>query len=82
MEDQALSLSCDWAPSLPPPPASKLPLFFQSSCVSPVELMDGRGVGEEPNHRQRKSLVLYKSFIALCHNSLASWAGTVSVLVE
>ncbi len=40
----------------------------QSSCVLPVELTDGRGwegVGEEPNHTRRESLVLYESFNAL-----------------
>jgi hypothetical protein len=60
MEDQAFSPSSDMAPSLPQPPSSsdsKMSLFLSSSCVSPVELTDGRdqggggeGVGEEPNH--------------------------------
>ncbi len=31
----------------------------QSSCVSPVELTDGMGVGEEPNHTAaRKTAIL------------------------
>jgi len=42
-----------------PPPAHPLPsssclTFSVSSCVSPVELTDGKGVGEEPNHRRAR----------------------------
>jgi hypothetical protein len=71
VEDQAFSPSCDLAPSpTPSPHVSKLSLFL-SSCVSPVELIDGRkrgeGLGEEPNQiiRRRESLVLFKSFNTL-----------------
>ncbi len=53
--------------SAPPPPLpcklsrQKVVSLPQSSCVSPVELTDGRGgVGE------RACLVLYKSFNTLC----------------
>ncbi len=72
IEDQALSPSYDLVPARPPtpsPPASKFSLFFQSSYVSPSELGDerwkGEGVGEEPNHTTRESLVLYKAFDTL-----------------
>ncbi len=49
----------DLAPPLTPSPVSKLPL---SSYVSPVELTEGilrKGMGEEPNHVTKKSLVLF-----------------------
>jgi hypothetical protein len=54
IEDQA---SCGrmirlLAHPLPPSTVSKFFSLFQSSCVSPIELTDGRrwGVGEEPNN--------------------------------
>ncbi len=56
---------------LSPSPVSKLSLVIVSS-VSPVALIDGRGregVGESQIIRLRESLVLYKSFNALCHHS-------------
>jgi hypothetical protein len=49
--------------SSPPPSVRKLSLF-QSTCVSPVELTDGRG-GKSQFIRRREILVLYKSFITL-----------------
>ncbi len=51
IEDQAFSPSYDLAP--PPLSRQKVVSLAQSSCVSPVEMNDGRreeGVGEEPNH--------------------------------
>jgi hypothetical protein len=47
MEDQAFPLSYDLAPRPAPFPLSRQQafLFSQSSCVSPVDLTDGRGGG-------------------------------------
>jgi hypothetical protein len=45
-----------------PPPLSKLSIFLKSSCVSPVELTDGRvgrGRGGSQILRRRESLLLY-----------------------
>ncbi len=67
IEDQAISPSYDLAPQ----PPSSLPLSYQqlvSSCVSAVELTDGRGGsgwGRSQIIRMRESLVLYKSFNTL-----------------
>jgi hypothetical protein len=50
-EDQAFSPSFDMAPP-PPLPLSCQPAvpFSHSSFASPVELTEGEGVREEPNH--------------------------------
>jgi hypothetical protein len=51
----------------PPFSRQKLVSLSQSSCVSPVELTDGRG--GEPGAKiipPRESLVFYKSFNTLC----------------
>jgi hypothetical protein len=56
IEDDAFSLSYDLAPPSSPTPRppfrQQVASLSQSSCLSPVELTDGRGgeeVGEEPN---------------------------------
>ncbi len=60
---------------LPPPPVRKVSflLLSQCSCVSPVELFDGRGGGKRWSRsrliRLRESLVLYKSFNTVWCNS-------------
>ncbi len=62
-----------WLLSHTPSPVSNLSLFNQSSCVSLVELTDGRGRrgwGKSQIIRQRESLVLYKSFNTLCLSAL------------
>ncbi len=65
IQDQACSPSNDLAS--PPPPPFLFPLSYhqvvslsQSSCVSPVELTDGRwgGVGEEPYHMMAREHAL------------------------
>ncbi len=56
IEDQALLRSYELAPPQPPSTLSlqQAVSLSQSSCVSSVELTDGRGggrgMGEEPNH--------------------------------
>jgi hypothetical protein len=64
-ENQAFSLSYDLAPTPPPSPRQRLVSISQSSCVSPVELTDGGGLGRSQIRRWRESLVLYKSFNTL-----------------
>jgi hypothetical protein len=51
VEDHAFSLSYDFAPPAPLPPlcCQQVVSLSQSSCVSPVELTGGGGLGEEPN---------------------------------
>ncbi len=50
IENQSFSTSYDLAPS--PLSRQQVDFFSQSSCVSPVELTDGRGRrGKGPNHR-------------------------------
>jgi hypothetical protein len=54
------------APSPPPFPVRQVVSLSQSSCVSPVELTDGRGGGQII--RRRESLVLLNSLNILCCN--------------
>ncbi len=66
VEDQAFPPSYDLAPppTLSPLSGHQVVSLSQSFCVSPFELTDGRGgegvQGEDPNARQRESLVFYK----------------------
>jgi hypothetical protein len=71
-------LAVVWFGSMPPPPSSSLSRqrifsLSQSSCVSPVKLIDGiggvEGAGVDPNHATA-SLVLYKTFNTLCWASV------------
>jgi hypothetical protein len=70
IEDQAFSPSYDLAPPPPPSPLSGQQVVsrFKSSCVSPVELTDGRrgrGWGRSQIVRRRVSLVLHISLNTL-----------------
>ncbi len=55
-------------PTTSPPPHfhQQTVSISQSSCASPQELSDGRGVREEPNHKTARSQVLFISFKTLC----------------
>jgi hypothetical protein len=61
IEDQAFLRSYDLAPRPPPSPISPQPIvsLSQSSCVSPVELTDGREWAMNQIMRPRESLALY-----------------------
>jgi hypothetical protein len=53
----------------------------QSSCVSPIELTDGRGKRRTRSQimRRRESLVLYKSFNTLC---LECWGVRLLAMID
>jgi hypothetical protein len=58
-----LAVGLIWLLSYPLFPFSKLSLFLNLPCVSPVDLTDGRGerVGEEPNHTTGEKAWSYKT---------------------
>jgi hypothetical protein len=72
MENQAFSLSYDLAP---PPTLSckQVVSFSQSSCVSPVELTDGRGGGEESGGGA-KTYVGEKAWSSINPSILSGWS--------
>jgi hypothetical protein len=60
---------CVFGSSPTPTPLShqQVVSLARSSCVSLVELNDGEGVVEEPDHTRRESLVLYKPSIVILY---------------
>ncbi len=69
LQSREYSPSYDLAspPSLPPLSHQQVVYLFQSSCVLPVMLTDGKeGVCRSPIRRRRESLVRYISFNTLC----------------
>jgi len=77
IEDQAFLRSHDSAPRPPLTPLAYQQVVSrsQSSCVSPVELIDGRGWARSQIIQPQECLVLYKSFNTLCYRLLRTGWG-------
>jgi hypothetical protein len=64
--------------SSPTPSSEQVVFLFQSSCVSLVELIDGRGLGGKGVGEESKSYVREKAWPSINHSILPD--ATVSTL--